>query len=133
MFEAKNMNEELLKDDKKLFKFKDAIIKVYPHTEDNFEDWLSEHDLRIYDSLDYNVVLDSWFYTQHGFEDDFEVKDNKFIIKPSEEYIWYYRKSKLVYDNTMEGLREAFLKGYQGYQSIVDIDGKEYFICIDEF
>lgn len=132
MFNAKYMNVELLRNEDKLVKFKNAIIKEFPYTEDDFESWLDENDLRVYDNLDYNVVLDSWFYTQHLFENNFEVKDDKFIINPSEENMWYYENHKLKYDNTIEGLREAFFNGHQGFYSTVNVDNKEYFICVDE-
>ena len=66
------------------------------------KDWykiqFEENNLRLYEGIDYDVVVDAWFHTQnfysgnYGLGCDITEKENTFAINPSDGYEDMYKK-----------------------------------------
>lgn len=127
------MLEDLLNSNGEKFKeLNDFIIEHFKLNRNEYSDWLYEQDLRVYEGIDYDTVIDAWFYVQH-FDSEIEVQNDKFIILPPRGYKDSYKNDKLEYPNTKEGLVEAFFNTIMSeYVCRVEMYGKEYFVCVDE-
>lgn len=136
-FKAKRIESEILKDllnnnGENYLELSNFIVEKFNIVKHEFKVWLEEADLRVYEGINYDTVIDSWFYVQH-LDGKIEVKGDTFIIIPPNEHEDAYKDCKLEYLNTKEGLKEAFFNTVMS--SCVDsvkMYGKEYFICIDE-
>lgn len=136
-FNAKRMESEILKDllnnnGENYLELNNFIIEKFNIVKDEFIAWLEEADLRVYEGINYDTVIDSWFYVQH-LDGKIEVKNDTFTIIPPHEYEDNYKNYKLEYPNTKEGLTDAFFNTIMpGCVCRVEMYGKEYFICVDE-
>ena len=110
----------------------DFIIKNFKIKEDEYEGWLEDNDLRVYEGISYDAVLDSWFEVQHLYS-VVDIKDDTFEIIPPESCKGYYNDINTIYPNTKEGLEKAFFDTVMDeYVGKVILNDKEYFICKDE-
>lgn len=108
------------------------IMNKFKMEKEDYICWLDEGAIRIYEDLDCNAVLDSWFGVQ-GFDGVVDVNEDRFIIVPPIGYEDMYRDMKLEYVNNNEGLKEAFLNSILKDNVVyINIKGKDIFICIDE-
>lgn len=136
-FKANEIGNEMLEDllNNNGAKYKDLnsfIINNFKLNEEDYEIWLEESDLRVYDGIDYDTVIDSWFYVQH-LDSVIDVKDDVFEIIPPRFHEEYYRSKNLIYPNTKEGLEKAFFDTIMGEQICkVKMYDKEFYICVDE-
>lgn len=136
-FNAKRIESEILKDllnnnGENYLELSNFIIEKFNIVKDEFKVWLEESDLRVYEGINHDTIIDSWFYVQH-LDGKIEVQDDTFKIIPSHEYEENYKNYKLEYPNTKEGLTDAFFNTIMsGCVCRVEMYGNEYFICVDE-
>lgn len=141
-FKSKCLNEEVLKDlkngEKKYKELNKFIQEKFKIVKEEYELWFDENDLRIYQDIDYDVVVDAWFHTQnfyggnYGLGCDITEKENTFVINTPDGYENMYKNDKLEYPKTKEGLIEAFNNTVmQKCIAKTDICG-ELYICISE-
>ena len=137
-FEAKQIGQEILNDllNNNGVKYKELnslIIKNFKIKEDEYGSWLEDNDLRVYNGIDYNVVIDSWFEVQHLYDADVYIEEGTFKIVPPKHCREHYNNINLIYPNTKEGLEKAFFDTIMSdYVGKIVLDNKEYFICKDE-
>lgn len=107
------------------------ISKRFKIEEKDIEDWLYESDMRVYDHIDIDVVIDSNFEVHHhyGFYVKEEADVYKLIIPTSLEYNFDYERDKDLLTIPKSKLVERFKTDFS---DIFNIDNKEYFVCVDE-
>lgn len=136
-FKSRRIENEILEDllnnnGEKYIELNNFIIKKFKLNSDEYKLWLEEADLRVYEDIDYDTVIDSWFYVQH-LDSTIEVEEDIFKIIPPNGYEDMYTNDKLEYANTKEGLIEAFFETIMKDNICrVQMYDKDLFICIDE-
>lgn len=143
---ARLLNNKFITDfenDMEYGKIHSAIINSFEYNESEaYLESLCDSELRVYEGIDYSVILDAWFSVGHIFSGrcgkgacclegaSIKSQDNKFTIVPPCGYEEYFNNFKLTYDDTVEGMIEAFLNTpFKEYVKQID---KDYFICTDE-
>ena len=136
-FKANQIGQQILNDllNNNGVKYKDLndfIIEKFKIERDEYEGWLEDNDLRVYEGISYDAVIDSWFEVQHLYS-TVNINKDTFEIIPPESCKDSYKDINTIYPNTKEGLEKAFFDTIMDeYVGKVVLNDKEYFICKDE-
>ena len=135
-FKSKRIEDEILDDllnngGKKYLELNNFIIEKFKLDKNQYGSWLEDVDLRVYEDICYDTVIDSWFNVQH-LDSHIEVKEDNFTIIPPRWYEDGFINRKLVYPNTKEGLIEAFFDTEMSDKVCrFQMYGRDFFVCVD--